>query len=80
MPLDGAQLGMVARDTHIIDHKIIFQPAPDVDDCLDQGIEFDAVDNKESIWGNSIDCFVHTTILIGFCPPVARMQSSCIVS
>ena len=80
MPLNRAELCMIARDTRIIDHKVIFQPAPDGNDRLDQGIEFDAVDDNESIWGNSIDLCIHRVIIMGFCLPRARMQSFCIVS
>ena len=62
---------MVTRDAPVVDHKVIFQPAPDVDDRLDQGIEFDAVDDHESIGGNRTDLFIHTVILMEFCQPLA---------
>jgi hypothetical protein len=46
---------MIARDARIVDHQVIFQPAPDANDRLDQGIEFDAIDDKERIWGERFD-------------------------
>ena len=65
--IDGAQLGVVARDSWIIDHQIIIQHAPDMYDRLVQGIASSALHEKNSVWRNAIKFFIHTLIIISTC-------------
>lgn len=71
---------MTTRDARIVNDQVILQPASDADDCPDQGIEFESIDDQKSVRGKSIDLFIHNAIIMWFRLPQARMQSSCIVS
>jgi len=78
--LDRAQLCMTARDPRIIDHKVIFYPAPNINDLFDQRVDFHTLDDKERILRNATGFFIHTAIIMQMPPRINRVQSYCTVT
>lgn len=68
--IDGAQLGMMARDPWIVDHQIIIEHAPDVYDRLVEWIAFYTLHEKNGVWrdailqGDVVQLFIHALIII----------------
>ena len=55
---------MIARDTQFVNHKIIFQAAPNAYERFDQGIDPETFDDKESIRREVFNLFTHTSIIM----------------
>ena len=71
---------MTARDPRIVDHKVIFHPAPNANESFDQRVDSHTLDDKERVLGNATDFFIHTAIILQMPPRKTPVQSYCIVT
>ena len=77
MTPNGAQLGMVARDTRVINHDVVVQPATDVDDRLLEWKYLRPLDDQKRVAWNSAR--IDFSYLLGgyaACLPVPQPRSN----